>query len=71
MAVSIEERLARLEEDVERLKSTRAREPLQPWWKRFVGAFENDPLFEDAVNRGREYRQSLRPSEGATGDDGL
>jgi hypothetical protein len=65
MATPLEERVAALETDVERLKRQNGLgEPAGPWWRRFVGAFENDPLFEEAVQRGREYRESLRPCGG-------
>jgi hypothetical protein len=29
-----------------------------------MGAFDNDPDFEEAMRLGREYRESLRPKAG-------
>jgi len=33
----------------------------KPWWVHVVGAFADDPAFEEAMRLGREYRESLRP----------
>jgi hypothetical protein len=33
----------------------------KPWWQYVVGAFADDPGFEEAMLLGREYRESLRP----------
>jgi hypothetical protein len=33
----------------------------KPWWEHVVGAFADDPDFEEAMRLGREYRESLRP----------
>jgi hypothetical protein len=73
MAVSLEERMSALEAEVERLKrkSESPRHAADPWWKPFVGAFENDPLFEEAVRHGREYRESQRFSEEAADEDSV
>jgi hypothetical protein len=32
-----------------------------PRWEQIAGTFENDPIYEKAMQLGREYRQSLRP----------
>jgi len=34
---------------------------ITPWWEQIAGTFENDPIYEKAMQLGREYRQSLRP----------
>jgi hypothetical protein len=56
---TIEERLAMLEEKVERLLSKRE-EPAKavPWWEKHVGAFQDDPFYEEAARLGAEYRRS-------------
>jgi hypothetical protein len=58
-------RIAKLEEQVSQLtrqvNSTSA--SLEPWWKRIVGVYENDPEFDEAMRLGREYRESLRPQD--------
>jgi hypothetical protein len=62
---TLEERVAALEAEVEQLKQERtpSSAPAEPWWKKIVGVFQNDPEFEEAMRLGREYRESMRPSE--------
>jgi len=58
---TIEERLTTLEQEMsrvkERLESQNAR-PINPWLDDVYGAFKDDPLFEEAVKYGREWRES-------------
>ena len=62
--VSLEDRVAVLERAVEQLKhGGRGGSEDQPWWRSAVGAFADDPLFEEAVQAGAEYRSSLRPRD--------
>ena len=64
MAVpEIGSRVAVLEAKVEQLQRTlEAVVPDgRPWWEHIVGAFADDPAFEEAMRLGREYRESLRP----------
>lgn len=60
---SIEERVAALEVEVARLKQQieALNKPSGPWWQEISGAFADDPMFEEAMRLGREYRESLRP----------
>ena len=55
--MSVEERLALLEEKVEFL--TKRIEPPgeKDWTKRVVGSFANCPLFDELLRLGREFRQ--------------
>jgi hypothetical protein len=32
-----------------------------PWWEKIVGTFADDPAYEEAMQFGQEYRQSLKP----------
>ena len=32
-----------------------------PWWEQIAGTFENDPIYEKAMQLGREYREALQP----------
>jgi hypothetical protein len=57
------ERVAALEKEVAELKSR-----LEPsavaqrrWWLEDAGRFADDPSFDEIVELGRRYRQSLRP----------
>lgn len=56
---SMEKRLSALEQEVERLK---AQLDTRPWWEKVAGSFANDPMFDEAMRLGREYRESLRPT---------
>jgi len=62
-ASEIELRVAALEAKVEELqRSLKVVAPdTRPWWEHVVGAFADDPAFEEAMRLGREYRESLRP----------
>ena len=59
-AISLEERVAVLEQEVARLKRERrqAAEPTVPWWERRFGAFKDDPAYDEAMRLGAEYRRS-------------
>jgi len=61
---SIENRVAALEGEVARFKQqvSAVTKPSGPWWEEIRGAFENDPIYEDAMRRGREYRESSSKS---------
>ena len=61
MATPLEDRVARLEAEVEKLR--RAQPVLvseKPWWERVQGMFKDSPDFEEATRLGREYRESLK-----------
>ncbi len=66
---SLEERVAALEAEVQRLKNERdkASDQDMPWWERRFGAFKDDPMYEEAMRLGTEYRRS-QPAP-ADGDD--
>ncbi len=57
---TIEERLACLEEKVARLTGDQpvVNPSSEPWWKRHSGAFKDDPLYDEAMRLGAEYRKS-------------
>ena len=64
-ALSIEERLAALEVEVARLKQSQAETTKSnpPWWQEIRGRFKDDPAYVEAMQYGREYRESLRPPD--------
>ena len=71
--VHIEQRLKVLEEEVARLKATISGSgaPAQKGWKHIVGSFANDPVYDEAMRLGRQYRESLRPkAKKGAGRDG-
>lgn len=57
----LEGRVATLEAELSKLKqllvSLLQRET--PWWSSIAGSFEDDPTFEEAVQLGKEWRQSV------------
>ncbi len=66
--MSLEERVDALERQVALLMRGRRADGVNtPWWKRVAGPFAEDPEFDEAMRLGREYRESLRPSD-ETGD---
>ena len=57
-------RVTSLERELQKLKvelKTMRQGSPPPWWERCTGVFKNDPLFDDMVEAGRAYRQSLAP----------
>ena len=63
MAVpQIEQRVAALEAEMARLRERLEKAvPKGDWLDDIYGVFDNDPIYEEAMRLGREYRQSLRP----------
>ena len=58
----LEQRVAALEAEVTKLKSQiEAMQTTQPWWEQIAGTFQDDPMYEEAMRLGRQFRQSLRP----------
>jgi hypothetical protein len=58
----LEQRVSDLETEMGKLK--RQLDQLgdaKPWWEQIMGSFEDDPIYNEAMKRGREYRESLRP----------
>ena len=66
----IEQRVAALEAEVTRLKQRleAVTKPAVPWWQEIYGTFADDPLHEEAMKAGREYRESLRPKGSFRGE---
>jgi hypothetical protein len=64
-AISIERRVAALEAEVAWLKARieATEKPADPWLEKVWGSFANDPVYEEAMRLGREYRESLRPKQ--------
>jgi hypothetical protein len=59
----LERRVTALEEAVARIEGQVAPTPAtqRHWWHDDAGAFANDPVFDEIVRLGREYRESLHP----------
>jgi len=64
MPTPLEDRVTRLEAEVEKLsKAQPALVSEKPWWERVQGMFKDSPDFEEATRLGREYRESLKPQD--------
>jgi hypothetical protein len=63
----IEARLAILETEVARLKQQLTVSPI-PWWQSILGTFANDAAYDEAMQLGQQYRQSLRPDSDSSLD---
>lgn len=64
MAVkSLKQRVEALELEVARLKprTEGADKPSDSWLEKVWGSFANDPIYEEAMRLGREWRESFRP----------
>jgi hypothetical protein len=59
----LEKRVAELEKTVAELKAHIAgdRQTQEPWWHTQAQRFANDPVFDEIVRLGKEYRDSLHP----------
>ncbi len=56
---TIEARLTDLEKKVARLMNEPAHaNGTEPWWQKHVGAFKDDPLYDEAMWLGAEYRKA-------------
>jgi hypothetical protein len=63
----IETRLASLESELNQLKADIRADVKKPWWENIVGKFADAPIYDEAMQLGRDYRESLRDSEGSSG----
>ena len=63
---SLEQRVADLEREVQQLRrlvTSQSSESHPMAWLDTIGVFKNDDLFASIMQRGRQYRESLRPTE--------
>jgi hypothetical protein len=63
MGANLEKRVQALEEAVACLRNELRGgvDPRRAWWRETVGRFKDDPVFEEIVRLGKQYRESLRP----------
>lgn len=66
--ITLEERVALLEQEVLQLKQQLTTPAPLPWWEQIAGAFADVPAFEEATELGRQYREAQRPATGEDGD---
>ena len=58
---SLKSRVGLLEQELASLKARIDGKPGSPWWIELFGVCKDDPLFDEAMRLGSEYRESLRP----------
>jgi hypothetical protein len=65
MPVTLEQRVAALEEEVAQIKAERSdtESPSVPWWEQMFGVFADSEGFDEATRLGREWRESFRLNE--------
>ncbi len=58
----LEQRLTDLEAEMSKLKQKVDKlDSDERWWEKITGTFEDDPVYDEAMKRGRQYRESQRP----------
>lgn len=58
--VTLEERVALLEQEVLTLKRQLNKPVAVPWWEQISGVFADTSAFDEAVDFGRRYREAQR-----------
>ena len=58
MKAPIEERISALEAQVAQLMAKKTEGGAVPWYERWKGAFQDDEMYDEAMQLGREYRRS-------------
>lgn len=59
--IDLTERVTVLERELRKVKTTlkvATNAAQKPWWEQRAGQFKNDPLFDQLVAAGQEYRRS-------------
>ena len=58
----LETRIKTLESEIAVLKEKfkKIEKSESPWWEQIAGTFADDPIYEEAMRLGREYRLSQR-----------
>jgi hypothetical protein len=70
MPEQLEERVTLLEAEVARLKhKVESASSPTPWWEKIAGTFADNSSYDEAMQLGREYRESLRASSEKLSDD--
>ncbi|WP_129631235.1 hypothetical protein [Candidatus Oscillochloris fontis] len=66
--MTLEDRVAMLEQELRMLKQQLAQPAIVPWWEQISGVFAATPAFDEASQLGRQYREAQHPPEGQDGD---
>jgi hypothetical protein len=68
MSLTLEERMTHLEQEFEQVKKRLPEAPATPksWLDQVFGSFKDDPIYEEAMRLGREFRNSQQPGDTVT-----
>ena len=59
---TLEERLTAVEIELQQIKQEKEQNKQQnkviPWWEQIRGQFKDDPMYDEAMRLGREWRES-------------
>jgi hypothetical protein len=58
---TLEAQVARLSQRLEQQNGSAIANAEIPWWKQISGVFAGDPAFLEAMELGRQWRESFRP----------
>ena len=60
MASELEKRIENLEHELSAVKSVvnKLAEKGKPWWETQAGVFKDDPLFDEIIEAGNQYRKA-------------
>ena len=61
MPQTLEERVTRLEIEIIQMRAKDKPKDRRPWWEKRFGAFKDDPLYDEAMKAGEEYRKAQVP----------
>lgn len=56
----LETRVKTLEREVRELRTKLGEQTKVPWYREILGAFKDDPVFDEIVRLGAEYREADR-----------
>jgi len=60
--LALEQKVLELQAQIEKAQPNAEHpNPKGPWWREGAGRFAGDPVFEEIVRLGREYRESTHP----------
>lgn len=60
---TIDERITALEQELEQIKAQLKPPAKKHWLENFIGAFADEPAFDDVIRYGREFRYADRPAD--------
>lgn len=61
--MTLEERVAILEQELLALKRRLPKSAAVPWWEQISGVFADTPAFDEATELGRQYRATQQADE--------